>query len=589
MTERQQRRLAAILAADIAGYSVLMGADDEVTVRDLKAHQAVVLPLIRDHGGRIIDTAGDGILAEFASVVNAIESAVAVQRTMGERNAGIETGRQMLFRIGINLGDVIHDEARVYGDGVNIAARLEALAEPGSICISAAAHDQARKKLAFEVTDLGLQHLKNIDQPVRVYRIDAARLAVPGPNVRSPLALPDKPSIAVLPFTNLSGDKEQEYFSDGITEDIITELSRFSDLFVIARNSSFTYKGKAVDIRQVGRELGVRYVLEGSIRRGGDSVRITGQLIDAITGAHRWAERYDRKLEDVFAVQDEVARTIVAILAAHVNKAEAERTLLKPPTAWLAYDYYMRAGDILASFFSSFRAEQLYEARHQLDCALLVDPNYARAYARLSHAHLLAYVHPLDSDFMNFTTLERAHQLASRAIQLGPNLPECHAQLAWCFHQKGQHDASIGEFERAIALNPNFTDWRFAGALVWAGDFTRAVRTAEAHMRLDPFYPAFALRWLASAQYMLKKYAEALPPLRECVSRAPYLLSGRTWLAATYAQLGRADEASNEAVEVLRIAPNWTINGVERRRVAFRLSKDFEQYADGLRKAGLPE
>jgi adenylate cyclase len=272
------RKLAAILAADIAGYSTLMGADEEGTVRNLKSHQTVVLPIISEHGGRVIDTAGDGILAEFGSVVNAVECALAIQKTMAERNTNVDPEHRMQFRIGVNLGDVIHDEVRVYGDGVNIAARLESIAEPGGICISGEAFAQVRRKLSLDFTDLGEQQLKNIAQPVRVYRVAPERLAAPPAATKPALTLPDRPSIAVLPFTNLSGDPKEDYFSDGITEDIITELSRFSELFVIARNSSFTYKGKAVDVRQVGRELGVRYVLEGSIRRGGES-------------AHHWPAR----------------------------------------------------------------------------------------------------------------------------------------------------------------------------------------------------------------------------------------------------------------------------------------------------------
>src|SRR5215813_800963 len=336
------RRLAAILAADIAGYSALIGAHEARTVRDLKDHLAVVLPMVSGHGGRVIDTAGDGILAEFGSVVNAVECAVAIQKVMTNRNAGVEGGRQMQFRIGINIGDVIHDESRLYGDGVNVAARLEAVAEPGGICISGAAYEQVRNKLALEVTDLGLQSLKNVAEPVRIFRIMTGPSVTP--TAAKPfLALPYKPSIAVLPFTNLNADPEQEYLVDGIVEDIITELSRFSELFVIARNSSFQYKGRAVDVRQVGRELGVRYVLEGSVRRSGDRLRISAQLIDAATGAHRWAEHYDCDLSNIFGVHDEVARTIATVLSAHLNRAEVERALLKPPASWQAYDYFLRA------------------------------------------------------------------------------------------------------------------------------------------------------------------------------------------------------------------------------------------------------
>jgi len=452
------RRLAAILAADIAGYSSLMGADEEATVRDLKGHQAVVLPMIAQHDGRIIDTAGDGILAEFASAVNAVRCAVAIQEIMGKRNDEADPARRMEYRIGVNMGDVVFDDTRVYGDGVNIAARLESIAEPGGICVSSKVHDEISGKIDALCDDLGPQTLKNIARPIRVYRVNPAKRDSPTLPTKPLLALPNKPSIAVLPFSNLSGDPKEDYLSDGITEDIIIELSRFSELFVIARNSSFQFKGKSPDIRQVGRDLGVRYVLEGSVRRSGDRVRITAQLIDATTGAHRWAERYDRKLEDVFAVQDEVARMITSILAAHLNKAEAERTLLKPPSAWLAYDYYVRAAEVFASVRASFRVEQLYDVRRLLEQSLLVDANYARAVVMLSRTYDVAYAHPLDGDFVKQATLERAHGLASRAIQLDPNLPQCHAQLAWCVHYMGHHDASIAEFERAIALNQNYTD-----------------------------------------------------------------------------------------------------------------------------------
>ena len=307
--------------------------------------------------------------------------------------------------------------------------------------------------------------------------------ADPKPEKPAPLPLPDKPSIAVLAFTNMSGDPGQEYFSDGITEDIITGLSRFSELFVIARNSSFQYKGKSPDIRQVGRELGVRYVLEGSIRRAGDRVRISAQLIDAVTGAHRWAERYDRELKDVFAVQDEVSRAIVAILVAQVNKAEAERTLLKPPATWQAHDFFMRASDIWTAVRSSFNVADLYEARRLLERSIALDPNYARAYATLSYTHLFAWIFRLDEDHLSPTALERAHRLARQAVQLDPNLPIAHAQLGQVLTFQGQHEQSIAEFEKAMALNPNFTDWRFGTILLRAGEPERAIQVLETHMR----------------------------------------------------------------------------------------------------------
>jgi adenylate cyclase len=400
-----------------------------------------------------------------------------------------------------------------------------------------------RKGLRF----VGL--VREEQQPSGVAGAAITRAEKPTPT----LPLPDRPSIAVLPLDNLSGDKGQDYFSDGITEDILTELSRFSELFVIARNSSFQYKGKAVDVRQVGRELGVRYVLQGSIRRAGDRVRISVQLADAVTGAQRWAERYERQLDDVFAVQDEVACTIVAILAAHVNKAEIERTINKAPETWQAYDYYLQAADTHASFLSSWEAAELYEVRRLLEHSLAIDPNYARAYARLARTHLMAWLVPLDGNYLNPLALDRAHQLARKAVQLDPNLPEAHDALGLALLRRHQHEAAIAEFERAMMLNPNFTAWLFGEALVFAGDPVRAIEAAERHMRFDPFYVPLAPLWLGAARYMLKQYSEALPLLRECVSRAPNLRGGHTWLAATFAQLGNIEQARAEAAEILRI------------------------------------
>jgi adenylate cyclase len=403
------------------------------------------------------------------------------------------------------------------------------------------------------------------------------------------LTLPDRPSIAVLPLDNTSGDREQDYFSDGITEDIITELSRFPELFVIAHNSSLQYKGKAVDVRQVGRELGVHYVLQGSIRRGGDRVRISVQLIDAVTGIHRWAERYERQLEDVFAVQDEVARTIVAIVAAHVNKAEIERTINKAPETWQAYDYYLRAADRHASYWSSHKAAELYDVRRLLEQSLAIDPTYARAYAKLAFTHVSAWNIPLDGDYLNPAALERAYQLACKAVQLDPNLPQAHAQLGHVLGKRRENEAALAAFERAMALNPNFTDWRYGEVLVWAGDPAGAIEAVKRHMRLDPFYAPPALFFLGLANYLLKQYSQALPLLQECVSRMPNARGSRCLLAATYGQLGNFEKAKAEAAEALRIEPKYTIEGTQARVSAFKRTEDAEHFIDGLRKAGLPE
>jgi adenylate cyclase len=406
-----------------------------------------------------------------------------------------------------------------------------------------------------------------------------------------PLALPDRPSIAVLPFTvtNPGGDSDQDYFGGGITDDIITELSRFSDLFVIARNSSFQYRGKVVDVREVSRELGVLYVLEGAIRRNGGRVRIAVQLIDALRGTYRWADRYDRKLDDIFAVQDDVARSIATILAAHVSKAEAERTLLKAPATWQAYDYYLRAVDALTLYWSSIKLEDVYEARRLIEHSLSIDPNYARAYALLSTTYVIAWLNQLDSDYLNPAALDRAYELARRAVRLDPNSPQSHAGLGTVLAWKGQHELSMAEFEKALSLNPNFIDWRFAIALVYAGESKRAIRVLETYMRLDPFPAPLALHWLGLAQFMLKRYLEALPPLRDCILRAPNFAAAHVWLAASYVRLQRLDEARVEAAEVLRIDPGFTIDRSVSPILAFKYPRDAEHCLAALRRTGLPE
>jgi adenylate cyclase len=406
---------------------------------------------------------------------------------------------------------------------------------------------------------------------------------------RSDPVLPDRPSVAVLPFANLNGDPQQDYFSDGITEDITTELSRFSELMVIACNSAFQYKGKAVDIRQVGRELGARYVLEGSVRRSGDRVRITAQLIDAMTGSHRWGERYDRELHDVFSVQDEVARTIVAILAAHVNRAEIERALLKPPAAWQAYEYYLRGAEAAFLHFNRRTKASLYDARRLLEQSLAIDADYARAYAMLSRTHGSAYFDPIDGDYANPAALDRALELAETAVHLDSRLPEAHAQLGYVLLWKRQHDAAIAEFERAFALNPNFMDNRYADVLTCAGEPARAIEMIEANMRLDPFpRPRTSLFPMAHANYMLKRYGEAVRLARECTSRLPNVEAPHLVLGSAYAQLGQLEEAGEETAEVLRINPGFTIERF-RPLAVFKNPKDAEHFIDGLRKAGLPE
>jgi adenylate cyclase len=402
-------------------------------------------------------------------------------------------------------------------------------------------------------------------------------------------SLADKPSIAVLPFANLSGDPQQDYFSDGITEDIITELSRFSELLVIARNSSFQYKGKAVDIRQVGRELGARYVLEGSVRRSSDRVRITAQLIDATTGAHRWAERYDRELHDVFVVQDEVVRAIVAILAAHVNRAEIGRALLKPPAAWEAYEYYLRGTEAYFLHLTRRTKASLYEARQLLEQSLAIDPDYAPACARLSLTHLYGYIDPYDSDYLDAAALARALDLAKTAVHLDAQLPLARAQLGWVLAWNRQHDDAVAECERAFALNPNFIDIRFPTVLVYAGEPARAIKVVEATARLDPFgLTGNRSMPMGLACHMLKRYDDAVRWFREVASRLPSVQLSHLLLSCAYTQSGQLEEARGEAAEVLRINPRFTIERWKRLAI-YRNPEDVEHFLDGLRKAGLPE
>jgi adenylate cyclase len=580
--DRIHRRLAAILAADVVGYSRLMGSDEEGTLAALKAcRREIIDPKSAEHHGRIVHTAGDSALIEFASAVNATRCAMEIQKEIAERNSVIPEDRRIEIRIGINVGDIIIDGDDIHGDGVNIAARLESLARPGAICLSDDVYNQIKGKLAVDVSDMGEQQLKNIAQPVRVYTVRLDNAPV--------LAIPENPSIAVLPFENLSRDPSQEHFADGVVEDIITELSRFSGLFVIARNSSFKYKGKAVDLRQVRRELGVRYILEGSVRLGGDRVRITAQLVDAGTGTHRWAERYDRELKDVFAIQDEVARTVAAILAAHVSKAEAERTLLKPPAAWQAYDHYMRAAAAWALFQSSWKLDDLLETRQHLAMSLSIDVKYARAYSMLASTHRVAWLNPLNEEYLCPSALDRAINLARTAIEFDPNLPEAYAELAYNVIRKGSFDAATAAVERAIALNPNFADYRVAMVLFSVGEPAKAIEVAKTQMRLDPFHPHFAPLIIGEACYLLKQYHDAQRWLREATGRAPNHQYGHAFLAATYAQLGQSEDAHAEAAEVLRVNPKYTIAGTQKRVSVFKRAEDNEHLLDGLRKAGFSE
>lgn len=423
-------------------------------------------------------------------------------------------------------------------------------------------------------------------------QVDLSRLQssnLIGPANRKPGTETKSASVAVLPFLNLGDDPKADYFVDGVVEDIITELSRFSELLVIARNSTFQFKGRAVDVRQVARDLGAHYVLEGSVRRSDQRVRITAQLINADSGVQRWAERYDRGLSDALSVQDDVARAIASILVAHVNKAEVERTLNKPPETWEAYDCYLRGVDLFSSFPGSIDVERIYEARRLFERALSHDPSYARPHAMLAATYIATWASPLDDDLVNPEALERAYRSAQRAVQLDPNLPQARAQLGHVLLFKREHDAAIAEFEHACELNRNFCDWRFASTVMYAGQPDRAIDILVAQTLRDPFYPVHALVVLGQAYFGAKRYADAVPPLREAVTRAPNYRPARLFLAATYAQLERLKEAREQAAQVRSLDPTWTISGISKWLAAYKHAADYRHFVESVRAAGLPE
>ncbi|MGB7098142.1 MAG: adenylate/guanylate cyclase domain-containing protein [Xanthobacteraceae bacterium] len=596
MAETHSRRLAAIVAADIAGYSALMGADEARTVSDLKGHQAVVLPMVGDFGGRIIDTAGDGILAEFSSVVNAVECAVAIQRTMAERNTVVEAARRMQFRIGVNFGDVIYDSERIFGDGINVAARLEGIAEPGGICVSAKVRDEIDGKMNFAYQDLGDRQLKNIARPVRAYSISLdAAAAQPAPaqpagvQPAPPLQPEDGPSIAVLPFTNMSGDPEQEYFSDGISDDIITDLSKIAGLTVIARNSSFTYKGRAVDVRTVGRELAVRSVLEGSIRRAGQRVRITAQLVDAATGGHVWAERYDRDLSDIFAVQDDVTQRIVQALKVTLSPAENTRLADSGTPNIDAYDCYLRGRELLGTPVGIGRTknrEALEQTIKFFMRAFELDPGYSQAYAGLSMAYNLDYQNRWSDDPDRSLPLSKRY--AELAVEKNPKEPFARLCTSWAAIFEKDLDRAKSEAETALSCNPNYASaYAVLGTIhTYLGRPLEAIAMIERATRLDPAASRHYLHFLGTAYLLAGNYETAAALLRRRVFLVPGTDFSRAILASALGHLGEADEARRVWHELKEINPTYSFRDHFSRR-PFR-QEDVERVAEGLAKAGLP-
>ena len=582
MPESQSRRLAAILAADIAGYSALMGADEARTVRDLKGHQAVVLPMIGEFGGHVIDTAGDGILAEFPSVVNAVKCAVAIQAKMAERNAAIELDRRMQFRIGINIGEIIYDQARIYGEGINVAARLENIAEPGGICISSKVHEEISGRIDLAYQDIGEQQLKNIARPVRAYRVHLDSVAP-----TAALVLPDKPSIAVLPFQNMSGDREQEYFADGMVEEIITALSRLPWLFVIARNSSFTYKGRLVDVKQVGRELGVRYVLEGSVRKSANRVRITGQLIDVTTNAHLWAERFDGTLEDIFDLQDQVATNVAGAIAPKLEQAEIERAKRKPTESLDAYDYYLRG---MASYYLRTR-EAIDEALSLFYKTIELDPRFASAYGMAAWCYAWRKINGWMTDRVK--EIAETERLARQAAEFGPEdavaLSRSAHALAFVV---GDLDAAASFVDRALVLNPNVAGaWYASGWIrVWLGEPDLAIAHMATGMRLSPRDPHMIgmQGGTAFAHFIAGRYEEAAAWAEKAMWEQSNYLTTLLVAAASNALAGRLADARKSMMRVRELDPAMRVSKVGE-WATFRRPDDLTRLKEGLRGAGLPE
>jgi adenylate cyclase len=590
-TATATRRLAAILAADVVGYSRLMGEDEEGTHERFKAHlRELVDPKIREHHGRIVKTTGDGVLTEFASVVDAVRCAVEVQCEMAARNAGVPAERRIEFRVGINVGDIILDNGDIFGDGVNVAARLEALAEPGGICVSRVVRDQVRDKLSFSFEDRGVQHVKNIARPVRAYRILLDNTAgsplgttADAAGAKLLLALPDKPSIAVLPFANMSSDPEQEFFSDGVADDIITALSRYPSLFVIARNSCFTYKGRAVDARQIGRELGVRYLLEGSLRKAGNRIRVTAQLVEAETGSHLWANRYDRNLADIFAVQDEITEAVTIAAAPAIADAEQHHAMRKPPgslDAWAAYQQGLW-------YLGKYSADDNALAQRFFQQAIDLDPTFAGGYKGLAIAQAQAAA---EFQIGNLSAIQSSVEgLARRAVALDNADAEAHAILSNLLRLRGDHTGALAEAERALAITPNLAlaHGTRGSTLIFSGRPKEGLGALETSIRLDPRDPYLAARLnqRALGLYFCREYEAAIEAARGTIRSYPDHPLIYRWLAASLGQIGQIEEAKEALAKAIAVVPG-SFDMYVRGRVPWMRPEDHTHMVEGLRKAG---
>ncbi|MGV7222848.1 MAG: adenylate/guanylate cyclase domain-containing protein [Nitrospinales bacterium] len=625
---KTQRKLTAILSADVKGYSKLMGDDDESTVTTITAYRRIVSDLVDKHQGRVVDAPGDNILSEFNSALNAVNSAVDIQRTLKTENGKLPDNRRMAFRIGINLGDILHKDERIYGDGVNVAARIESLADPGGICISRGVYDQVKNKVRQGFEYLGEHAVKNISEPVRIYRVllapeDEGRvigeLVTKTTKLKRPalvaiatllitsvalllmfyprasdiepasigkmaIPLPDEPSIAVLPFVNMSGDPDQEYLSDGITEHIITSLSKVPYLLVIARNSTFSYKNKSVKVQQIAEELGVRYVLEGSVQRSDNRLRITAQLIDAIAGHHLWADSYDRKIDDIFSLQDEIAMKIMAEMQVKISVADMGRLSLLKTTHIKAYEKFLKAWE----HYRRRTEGDILQVRKLAQEAITLDPEYGDAYLILGWTHL--------DDIWFYRTksreksLETSEQFAQKAIKLSADEAAGHRLLASIYMLRKDYENAIAESQKSVDLAPNSAVANFISGMVLrkAGRYEDAIPFLEKAIRLDPITPVNFLSHLAWAYTSLAQYEKALPLWNKAVEKNPDYLFAYEGLTVAHQLLGNNDRARECAAEVLRIKPTIT---VEKLKKGMDLKNETERtlFIDAYREAGIPE
>ncbi len=580
------RKLAAILAADVAGYSTLTGLDEEGTLKRLrKLHQELINPAVSLHRGRIVKTTGDGILIEFASVVDAVRCAVDVQRGVYGRNADVPLEEWIEFRVGINIGDVVVEGDDLLGDGVNVAARLEGISEPGGICISESAYQQVRDKLDMPFEDAGEQQFKNILRPVRAYRLRLDRSSRQG---KAAFTLPNKPSIAVLPFQNMSGDPEQEYFADGIVEEIITALSRFRQLFVIARNSSFTYKGRPVDVKQAGRELGVRYVLEGSVRKAKNRIRITAKLIDTRTGSHLWANRFEGNLEDIFDLQDQITANVVGAIAPKLEQVEIEHAKHKTTENLGAYDYYLRGMGNLYQWTQ----QSVRQALHLFHKAIEVDPEFASAHGMAAYCCVQRKSHGWFTDRQQ-EILESA-RFARRAADLGKDdaiaLSEAAHTLAYVV---GDVDSGVAFIDQALAINPNLAAaWYVSGWIrIWLGEPEHAIEHLMHSAQLSPPFDPLIFHVhaaIAYAHFFAGRHTDAARWAEKALSVEPDYLTAIRGAAVSYVLIGRLDDARKLMIRMRALDSALRLSNLKE-LLPLRRSEDYVKWNDALRKAGLPE